>query len=165
MPKDPAPKKRKDRSGESPSGNDPAWKQAQEDRIALIETQGEKKDRQRARAFEAGRATPGQNFDPGAPSRFRTLRALARFLLLASYLLLGLAFAGIGVTVWLWRDGVIESEATLALALVGWLMVGGFSYCLFKFLGELSWLLADFGDHQVDTRNLLIDLRDSIERK
>ena len=52
-----------------------------------------------------------------------------------------------------------------ALALVGWLMVGGFSYCLFKFLGELSWLLADFGDHQVDTRNLLIDLRDSIERK
>ena len=53
----------------------------------------------------------------------------------------------------------------LALALVGWLMVGGFSYCLFKFLGELSWLLADFGDHQVDSRNLLIDLRDAIDRK
>jgi hypothetical protein len=32
-------------------------------------------------------------------------------------------------------------------------------------LGELAWLLADLGDHQLDTRNLMIDLRDDLQRR
>ncbi len=31
-------------------------------------------------------------------------------------------------------------------------------------LGEVSWLLADIGDHQLDARNLLLDLRDDVDR-
>lgn len=131
----------------------------------MIEDRAREKDRRVSMAHELGRSAGGaSNFDPGAPSRFGKLRVLARFLLLASYLLLGLVLTGIGVTVSLWRDGVIEGTGLFALAVVGWLLIGGFVYSLFKFLGELAWLLADFGDHQLDSRNLLIDLRDDLQR-
>ncbi len=147
------------------SDSDPEWRQTQEERIALIEDRAREKDRRLSLAQDLGRSAGGaSNFDPGAPSRFGKLRVLARFLLLASYLLLGLVFAGIGVTVWLWREGAIEGAGIFSLAIVGWLLIGGFVYALFKFLGELAWLLADFGDHQLDARNLLIDLRDDLQR-
>ncbi len=142
------------------------WRREQEDRIALIEQRALDRDRRLSLADEVGSTASGaRNFDPGAPSRFRKLRALSRFLLLSSYLLLGLVIAGIGVTLWLWREGVIVERGILALAVAGWLLAGGFLYSLFKFLGELAWLLADLGDHQNDVRNLLIDLRDDLHRR
>jgi len=143
-----------------------AWRQEQEQRISLIEERERQRDRRLSLADEVGATARGvRNFDPGAPSRFRKLRALARFLILSSYLLLGIVLAGIGITLWLWREGVIAERGILAIAIAAWLLAGGFLYSLFKFLGELSWLLADLGDHQHDVRNLLIDLRDDLHRR
>ena len=154
-----------DSTSSASSGSDPDWKREQEERIALIEDRAREKEQRFSAGHDLGRSTIGaSNFDPGAPSRFGKLRVLGRFLLLSSYLLLGLVLAGIGVTVWLWKDGAIEGIGTLSLAIIGWLILGGFVYSLFKFLGELAWLLADSGDHQLDSRNLLIDLRDDLER-
>ena len=144
--------------------NDERWRREQEDRIALIEGQ-QGSGRGSAGASPASAGIGARNFDPGAPSRFHKLRVVARFTLLASYLLLGVMIAGIGVTTWLWREGVIAEDGVFALAVLGWLFAGGFSYVLFKFLAEMSWLLADLGDHQLDARNLLIDLRDDLERR
>lgn len=143
-----------------------SWRREQEQRISLIEERERQRDRRLSLADEVGStAREVRNFDPGAPSRFRKLRALARFLLLASYLLLGIVLAGIGITLWLWREGVIVERGILALAVAGWLLGGGFIYFFFKFLGELAWLLADLGDHQLDVRNLLLDLRDDLHRR
>ncbi len=142
-----------------------SWKSEQEERIALIE----EREREEARRFssdeESGGAFRGvRNFNPGAPSRFGKLRVLSRFLILATYLMLGLTIAGIGVTVWMWQDGLFSAPGWFALAIVGWCLLGGFLFSLFKFLAELSWLLADLGDHQLDARNLLIDMRDDDQR-
>ena len=71
---------------------------------------------------------------------------------------------GAGVTLFLYREAVIGSIGVLVLILLGWLLLVVFSFCLFKFLGELAWLLADLGDHQLDVRNLLLDLRDDLGR-
>lgn len=143
-----------------------AWRREQERKISLIEERQLDRDRRLSLADEVGATARGvRNFDPGAPSRFRKLRALARFLVLSSYLLLGIVLAGIGVTFWLWREGAIAERGLLAIAVAAWLLAGGFLYCLFKFLGELAWLLADLGDHQQDVRNLLLDLRDDLHRR
>lgn len=142
------------------------WEREQAERIALIERlEQEESARLSLRASMGETASRARNFDPGASSRFSKLRALSRFLLLAGYLLLGLGITGIGVTIYLWREGTITSPGVLALAIVGWVAASGFVFALFKFLGELAWLLADLGDHQVDVRNLLIDLRDDLQRE
>ena len=148
-----------------PESAAPGWQREQEEKIALIEERERERERRLSFTPQVGSTASGaRNFDPGSPSRFRKLRALSRFLLLASYLLLGLVIAGVGITIWQWRVGEIEGVDRLAVTLVIWLVAGGFIYTLFKFLGELAWLLADLGDHQSDVRNLLLDLRDDLQR-
>ena len=151
---------------ERPSDPEPSgWRREQEEKIALIEERERERERRLSFAPHVGTTASGaRNFDPGAPSRFRKLRALSRFLLLSSYLLLGLVIAGVGITIWQWRAGAVEGVDRLAVTLVVWLVAGGFIYTFFKFLGELAWLLADLGDHQNDVRNLLLDLRDDLQR-
>jgi len=156
------PTKRK-RSSRDAARSD--WKSEQAERIALIE----EREREEARRFSADERSAGsfqgvRNFNPGTSSRFGKLRVLSRFLILATYLMLGLTIAGTGVTVWMWQGGLFSAPAWFALALIGWCLLGGFLFSLFKFLAELAWLLADLGDHQLDARNLLIDMRDDDQR-
>ena len=104
-----------------------------------------------------------RNFNPGAVSRFRKLRALSRFMILCAYVLIALFF-GLGVVfLGLYHEGQLTFGWLLAgLIVLGLGLVG--TFCLFKFLGELAWLLADLGDHQLDVRNLLLDVRDDADR-
>lgn len=149
-----------------------AWKSEQDERIALIEkmTQGSSAgagSRPRIESYAAEYGTGldrVRNFNPGALSRFRKLRALSRFLILAAYLLVGGVLLGAGLAIFLYHDGVITSGLTLTLILTGGMVFLLFAFSLFKFLGEMSWLLADLGDHQLDVRNLLIDLREDADR-
>ncbi len=140
-----------------------SWREEQEKRIELLESLGRAKRRSLAVDYGTG-LDPVRFYNPGAVTRFRKLRALSRFLLLAAYLLMALIIAGAGITVYLYREGTVQEAGVLALLLLGWLMLLVFLFCLFKFLGELAWLIADVGDHQLDMRNLLLDLRDDLAR-
>ena len=155
-----------------------AWKQEQDERIALIEKMSNggtgnvrpgngRAGSARVESYAAEYGTGldrVRNFNPGALSRFRKLRALSRFLILAAYLLVGMVLLGAGLAIFLYQDGRIESGLTLLLILAGGGIFLLFTFSLFKFLGEMSWLLADLGDHQLDCRNLLIDIREEADR-
>lgn len=140
------------------------WLDEQQKRLELYEELERDNARPQSFSVEFGTGLDRvRNYNPGAVSRFRKLRALSRFMILCAYLLTGLIFGCGAVAVALFRDelfsiGVLVGiQFVLALSLV-------FSFCLFKFLGELSWLLADVGDHQLDVRNLLLDVRDDLDR-
>lgn len=144
------------------------WLGEQEQRIQLIENLERKEARGRrageSYALEYGTGVDRvRNFHPGAVTRFRKLRALSRFLLVAAYLVFGVVLVGAGLTVLLYRQGAISGLVWLVLALVGWSLLLVFMFALFKFLGEMAWLLADLGDHQLDSRNLLIDMREGVD--
>ncbi len=144
------------------------WRREQDERLELLEAM-EERDRQKTMgtsyAVEFGTGLePVRNFNPGAVSRFRKLRALSSFLLLGAYLGSVLLVGAGGLVVYLHYVGVIESVIVLTLSLLGMGIGLVIMFCCFKFLGELSWLLADLGDHQLDVRNLLIDLRDDLDR-
>ncbi|MEE8142255.1 MAG: hypothetical protein V3T77_04080 [Planctomycetota bacterium] len=140
------------------------WRREQEKRIALVESLGHGRGAQSFAVQYGTGLDRVSHFNPGAMTRFRKLRALSRFLLVSAYMLLALILVGAGITVFLWREGVVERVGVLALWLLGWLLLLVLVFCLLKFLGELSWLLADMGDHQLDVRNLLLDLRDDLGR-
>lgn len=145
-----------------------AWQREQDERIALVETLSrDKVDRKEGVPYAIQFGTGAErvrNYNPGAITRFRKLRALSRFLLLSAYVLLGLVLVGAGLTAFLYRQGLIERWEVLVLAELGWLFLLFLIFSLFKFLGEMAWLLADLGDHQLDTRNLLLDLREDADR-
>lgn len=141
------------------------WQREQQQRLELFEELEKKSRETPSYATEYGTGIdPVRNFNPGAMSRFRKLRALSRFMILSAYLLLALVIAAAGVTVWLYNVGVIESVGVLVLIFLGEVLALLFFFCTFKFLGELSWLLADVGDHQLDVRNLLLDVREDLDR-
>ncbi len=142
---------------------DRRWQDEQAKRIELFENRARQERRSLAGEFGVSNDRV-RNFHPGAVSRFRKLRALSRFMLLGAYLFLPLVLAGGAITVHLWRESGAGDPALLGLLLLGWLLLLCFSFFLFKFLGEMSWLLADLGDHQLDVRNLLLDLRDDMDR-
>ncbi|MHC4935258.1 MAG: hypothetical protein ACYTGJ_03465 [Planctomycetota bacterium] len=131
------------------------WRREQEDRIALIEGEG-----------GAPAPAPGdaRNFLPGAPSRQRRLRGAGRLLLLGGYLLLGIALAGVGLSIHFWREGQL-TDGVMALLVLGALFLGCATFILFKSLAELLWSLAEQGDQRLDSRNLLVDIRDALDRK
>ncbi|MFN0060612.1 MAG: hypothetical protein ACKVX7_19330 [Planctomycetota bacterium] len=142
-----------------------AWQEEQEQRIELIEM----RDRQRRgdgalTALGTG-PDPVRNYNPGAISRFRRLRVLSSFLLFSAYFLVGLGIAGAGISLHLFRDGTIASLSVLVLVELGWLLGMLLMFALLKFSGEISWLLADLGDHQIDVRNLLLDIREDFDRE
>ena len=148
------------------------WRQEQEQRIALLErlapaaeSGSQRGDYAReSLANELGvRPDRVRNFNPGAVSRFRKLRALSRFMLLGAYLFLPITLVGAALTFYLLRESEVAG-GWIALATLGWFLVMSGLFFVFKFLGEMSWLLADLGDHQLDARNLLIDLREDNER-
>ncbi|MEM7165709.1 MAG: hypothetical protein AAF581_09610 [Planctomycetota bacterium] len=145
-----------------------AWQDEQDQRIALIEKMsngGGAAPKTDSYAAEFGTGVDRvRNFNPGALSRFRKLRALSRFLILMAYLLVGGVLLGAGLAIFLYHDGIIASPLTLTLILGGGALFLLFAFSLFKFLGEMSWLLADLGDHQLDVRNLLIDIREEADR-
>ncbi len=137
-----------------------------EERLALIE---EVEDaRQKATpsyALEFGTGLDKvRNFNPGAVSRFRKLRALSRLMILGADFLFSVVLACAAVVVSLYLEGTIEGTGVLMGILLALAVLMSFLFLLFKFLGELSWLLADLGDHQFDVRNLLLDLRDDFSR-
>ena len=140
------------------------WHSEQEERLRLLERLAAEGSERPSLAVAFGTGSDRvRNYNPGAVSRFRKLRALSRFMILCAYLIVGLFIAAGVLLVGLHRDEVISTMTLWGLLLVdGILLV--FSFCLFKFLGELSYLLADVGDHQLDVRNLLIDLREDAER-
>lgn len=145
------------------------WEDEQKRRIELIErmsqTPAPAGGNGKSYTVEYGTGVePVRNFNPGAMTRFRKLRALSRFLLLTAYLLFGVVLVGAGLTVLLFRQGWIPSWELLVLAEIGWGLLLLFNFCLFKFLGEMAWLLADLGDHQIDVRNLLMDIREDSDR-
>lgn len=144
------------------------WRQEQDQRIALLEQLDRDRSLKRESAPYAVQFGTGldrvRNYHPGAVTRFRKLRALSRFLLLVAYVLFALVLVGAGLTGFLYREGLIARWEYLALAELGWLLVLVLSFGLLKFLGEMAWLLADVGDHQLDARNLLLDLREDADR-
>ena len=105
-----------------------------------------------------------RNYSPNAPSRFLRLRALSDFLLLAAYLVAMLVLVGAGMTIYLKVVGVLASHAVLLLCLVGWAILGTVLFLGLKLLGELTFLLAELGDHQNDLVQLLLDLRDNTDK-
>ena len=60
--------------------------------------------------------------------------------------------------------GTIESVSLLIALMIAWLVIGIALYLLLKYLGELSFLLADVGDQQNDIVQLLLDIRDNTDR-
>lgn len=144
------------------------WRQEQDQRIALLEQLDRDRSMKRDSAPYALQYGTGlervRNYHPGAVTRFRKLRALSRFLLLVAYVLFALVLVGAGLTAFLYRQGVIVRWEYLALAELGWLIGFVVAFGLLKFLGEMAWLLADLGDHQLDSRNLLLDLREDADR-
>lgn len=139
------------------------WRREQQNRIELIESMDRRKSESFARAYGTG-TDRVRNYNPGAVSRFRKLRALSNFMILAAYLVGGLALSLGGVVIYLFQQGEIASIPLLVLALLGTVLVSLLVFCLFKFLGELAWLMADLGDHQLDVRNVLLDVRDDFDR-
>ena len=139
------------------------WRKDQEERIRLVESRGGNERESLASEFGVS-LDRVRNFHPGAVSRFRKLRALSRFMLLGAYLFLPMVLVGAAMTVLLFHEIVDGNPLLLAVMLLGWLLLLVFSFFLFKFLGEMSWLLADLGDHQLDVRNLLLDLSDDAGR-
>lgn len=139
------------------------WRREQQGRIELIESMEKRKADSFARNLGTG-VDRVRNFNPGAVSRFRKLRALSNFMILSAYLVGGLSIAGGGIAFFLYRDGAITSLPVFVLAAVGAILLAVFLFGLFKFLGELAWLMADLGDHQLDVRNVLLDLRDDFDR-
>ncbi|MCI0652412.1 MAG: hypothetical protein L0Z55_11070 [Planctomycetes bacterium] len=139
-----------------------AWQDEQAKRIELIESMS-KRERRSTGAALASSPDRVRNYNPGAITRFRKLRALSRFMLLGAYLFLPLILCGLAACVYLYRQSEVD-PAWLVLATLGWTLLLLFAFFLFKFLGEMSWLLADLGDHQLDVRNLLLDLREYFDR-
>ena len=145
-----------------------AWQREQAERLELLETM-EEREKQKTMgasyAHELGTGLePVRNFNPGAVSRFRKLRALSSFLLLGAYLMSALTLGAGVILFYLYQAEIIANVFLLSLSLVGVALGLVLFFCCFKFLGELSWLLADIGDHQLDVRNLLLDLRDDLDR-
>jgi DNA-directed RNA polymerase subunit RPC12/RpoP len=141
---------------------------ADRERLALVERLTERRARRSGRPlyeeFQTGTGSV-RHYNPGAPSRFLRFRALSDLLVLAAYVELLLVAAGVGLTVYLWLAGQIPSAALLFVCLVGWLILGTGAYLVFKYLGEMAFLLADVGDQQNDLVQLLIDLRENTDRE
>ena len=106
-----------------------------------------------------------RHFNPRATSRYLRLRNLSDFLVLAAYVELLLVVVGVGSMVYLKLGGTIESVSLLVALMIAWLVIGIALYLLLKYLGELSFLLADVGDQQNDIVQLLLDIRDNTDRQ
>ena len=104
-----------------------------------------------------------RNYNPGAVTRFRKLRTLSRFMILCAYLLTGLVLGGAGLLLLAYQEGLLTFSQLVA-SFLGTMWLAVLTFAFSKFLGELSWLLADLGDHQLDVRNLLLDLREDLDR-
>ena len=142
------------------------------DKIALIERQdsrarprighraGHQAGRPYYEEFQTG-AEGVRHFNPRAPSKFQRFRALSDFLVLGAYLELLLVGVGLGLLIYLRLSGWIENLALLFSLIVVWLILGTGLYMLFKYLGELAYLLADIGDQQNDVVQILLDIRES----
>lgn len=137
-------------------------------RLALIEQQEERIRRRGGQPYYE-RYQTGQDavrhYDPNAPSRFLRLRALSDVLIVAAYFAAMLAMVGAGLTLQLKIDGTIESLPLLLVLLAGWVAVGVLLFLVLKVLGEMAFLMADLGDHQSDVVQLLLDIRDDLERE
>lgn len=106
-----------------------------------------------------------RHFNPKAPSRFLRLRALADFLVLGAYVELFLVAVGVGLTFYLWIQGVIPTTSIFVLLVIAWTMIGTAFFFVFKLLGELALLFAEMGDQQNSLVQLLLDLRESTDAR
>ncbi|MBI4601089.1 MAG: hypothetical protein HY721_03925 [Planctomycetes bacterium] len=136
------------------------------DKLALIERMqargGKRPGRPYYEEFQTG-SEGVRNYNPRAPSRFLRFRNLSDFLVLGAYVELLLVALGVGLLVYLWISGILESASVLLVLIVGWLVVGVGLYLFFKYLGELAFLLADIGDQQNDVVQLLLDVRENTD--
>lgn len=138
--------------------------QQDREKIAFLE-ELEHRGRSRGNRYYHGRSSPRavRNFDPNAPSQYLGLRALSNFLIVGAYFELFLIAVGMGLSVFLWLEGRIASTALLVSLLVVWLVVGTALFLLLKSVGEFALVLAEGGDRQVQTIQLLRDLRENTE--
>lgn len=137
-------------------------------RIALIEREEERQRRQLEsrpyyERFQTG-PHPVRHHKPDASSRYPRLRVLSDVLTLGAYLVLLLALVGAVLTIYLYSVEILGSATVLFVCLVGWFLLGSAFYLLFKWLGEVAFLLADVGDEQNEIVQLLLDLRDNTDR-
>lgn len=147
-----------------------AQRKKDEDRekLALIERMDSRGERRSGRPYyemyQTGREGV-RHFNPRSPSRYSRMRALSDFLVLGAYLEILLACVGMGLVVYLRIAGVFTSLPVLFLLIVAWLIVGTGLFLFLKYLGELTFLLADVGDQQNDAVQLLMDLRDNTDEQ
>jgi uncharacterized Zn finger protein (UPF0148 family) len=104
-----------------------------------------------------------RHFNPREVSRYIGFRNLSDLLVLGAYVELLLVAVGVGSIVYLKLDGTIGSVPLLIALIIVWLVIGIALYLLLKYLGELSFLLADVGDQQNDIVQLLLDIRDNTD--
>ncbi|MBN1421912.1 MAG: hypothetical protein JXP34_24280 [Planctomycetes bacterium] len=86
--------------------------------------------------------------DPAASPipRRRRLRVLADLTLLAAYVVATLCIAGAGLTIYLGFEGAIVRPTVVAVACLGWAVVGVFGFAALKYAGELGLLVGEIGD-------------------
>ncbi len=140
-----------------------SWRSEQESRIKLIEEAIKLKEKSRGEdiSFSLDRI---RNYQHGSVSRLGKLRAFSSFCILSAYLgsalLLGMAVA----LVYLFKLGTVPNIGSLVLGLLGVLVLNIAYFVTMKFIAEISLVLADIGDYQLDTKNLLLDLREGSDR-
>jgi DNA-directed RNA polymerase subunit RPC12/RpoP len=143
-------------------------KEEDQEKLALIEKIDSRGQHRSGRPyyeeFQTGQEGV-RHFNPRLPSRFSGLRELSDYLVIGAYVEILLVSLGIGLVIYLRIIGLIQAVSLLFLFVVIWLVVGTGLFLLLKYLGELAFFLADVGDQQRDTVQLLHDLRDSTDLK
>lgn len=144
-----------------------ARKKGEEDRekLALIERVESRRGRKRRPYYEEYQTgVEGvRHFNPRAASRFLRVRAISDFMVLGAYVEILLVAVGIGLMIHLKLTGGIASLSVFFALVVAWLVPGIALFLIFKYLGELAFLLAEVGDQQNDVVQLLLDVRENTD--